>query len=250
MQTPTRPDPDGAPAPTGWEPTATQVEAVLDGIDGAWERAQVGLDQIARGETHSLDTLDAAPEPLETPPTAEPDHDPARLLAAAVAERDEYLDDLQRLQAAFENYRKRVEADAELQKRRQRNQILTELLPILDDLAHLRDSQDMGVAAVVASVEAAATRLGLEPVTETGVGFDPHRHEAVTVRPAADASRAGGDHADDAGTGAAGTDATGADEGNPAAEPLHRGPVVTAVLRAGWQCHGVILRPALVEVTR
>jgi molecular chaperone GrpE len=95
------------------------------------------------------------------------------------AERDEYLDMLRRLQAEFENYRRRVEAQREEQRAQAAADLVKELLPVLD-------ACDAATAAGHADVEPVRTQLlatlekhGLATVAEAGVAFDPNVHEAV-----------------------------------------------------------------------
>jgi molecular chaperone GrpE (heat shock protein) len=239
------------------------VEAILDGVDGLRERISRGAQQAADGDTVPLDALrdTQAPQRGEQPRASDDadgaaaDHDEQTVaetlrqrLVEAEAQRDEYLGDLQRLQASFENYRKRIEAETELARTRQRNQVLSEILPLLDDLAHLEDSSDAGAAAVAASADSIAARLGLVRISGTGVAFDPYLHEAVAVR---DRSEADG-NLSATGSPAENSGATGDGEPdeNSGATGDGDGPTVSLVLRPGWRHHQVTLRPALVEVLR
>jgi len=69
-------------------------------------------------------------EAENTPVEAEPEDQ----VAALEAERDEYLNDLKRVAAEFENYRKRVLRDQESLVARAHERLVKELLPVLDDL--------------------------------------------------------------------------------------------------------------------
>jgi molecular chaperone GrpE len=99
---------------------------------------------------------------------------------------DSYL----RLAADFDNYRKRVAREhAELTKRAN-ERLLSELLPVLDDLEraleaaeqHEEAKLEQGVALVHRSLAALLTRHGLTPI-ETEGAFDPHVHEALLAQP-------------------------------------------------------------------
>ncbi len=140
-------------------------------------------------------------------------------------ERDEYLDALRRLQADFENYKKRVARQFEELSARGVTTLVDKLLPVLDALdlaeAHLlAESGPDGTmsADTKALVQARALLLdtlakeGLEPVGMAGQSFDPNVHDAVA-------------HVD-------GDD----------------GPVIDEVLRSGYQWRGQVLRPAMVRV--
>ncbi|MBG0827306.1 nucleotide exchange factor GrpE [Planomonospora sp. ID67723] len=99
-------------------------------------------------------------------------------LAAQLAERTA---DLQRLQAEYSNYRKRVERDRVAVKEQAVAGVLAELLPVLDDIGRARDHGELtgGFAKVGESLEAATGKLGLSPFGTKGEPFDPTVHEAL-----------------------------------------------------------------------
>jgi molecular chaperone GrpE len=148
--------------------------------------------------------------------------DPLDVLAR---ERDEYLLALQRTQADFENYRKRIARQQEEQAARASQHLVDKLLPVLDalDLAenHLKDSLDVGEGAKALHASRAMlldilAKEGLERVDQPEVPFDPSVHDGVA-------------HADG--------------EGGPAGETM-----VEEVLRSGYRWKGQVLRPAMVRV--
>jgi molecular chaperone GrpE len=102
----------------------------------------------------------------------------AGLLAATLAERTA---DLQRLQAEYANYRKRVERDRLAVREQALANVLTELLPVLDDIARAREHGELtgGFKSVAESLESAAVKLGLGTYGEDGDPFDPRLHEAL-----------------------------------------------------------------------
>jgi molecular chaperone GrpE len=89
--------------------------------------------------------------------------------------------DLQRLQAEFSNYRKRVERDRIAVREQAVASVLTELLPVLDDIGRARDHGELtgGFAKVSESLEAAVAKLGLTSYGAKGDPFDPTVHEAL-----------------------------------------------------------------------
>ncbi|WP_432928802.1 nucleotide exchange factor GrpE [Microbispora sp. CA-135349] len=89
--------------------------------------------------------------------------------------------DLQRLQAEFSNYRKRVERDRIAVREQAVASVLTELLPVLDDIGRARDHGELtgGFAKVSESLEAAVGKLGLTVYGAKGDPFDPTVHEAL-----------------------------------------------------------------------
>ncbi|OIQ76237.1 protein GrpE [mine drainage metagenome] len=90
--------------------------------------------------------------------------------------------DLQRLQAEYSNYRKRVERDREQARDLAVATVLTELIPVLDDLERARGHGELegGFKAVAEQLERLAAKFGLERFGDPGVPFDPAIHEALT----------------------------------------------------------------------
>ena len=114
-------------------------------------------------------------------------------VAALEAERDAHLNDLKRVAADFDNYRKRVARDQESLVARAHERLVKELLPVLDGLDRAvetsvrhsgGDSQTLeeGVRLVHRELEAALRREGLAEI-ETNGRFDPHVHEALLSQP-------------------------------------------------------------------
>ena len=111
-------------------------------------------------------------------------------VAALEAERDEHLNDLKRVAAEFENYRKRVARDQDSLVARAHERRVKELLPVLDDreraLAaaeeHEEATLEEGVRLVHRELAAALQREGLAEI-ETNGRFDPHVHEARLSQP-------------------------------------------------------------------
>ncbi len=148
-------------------------------------------------------------------------------LVLALAERDEYLDSLRRLQAEFENYKKRVSKQQAEQVSRAAVSLVDKLLPVLDalDLAvdHVGDNDSEEAKALIAAtslLQGVLAKEGLERIDPVGEQFDPNSHEAVGQVPAPDDA-----------------EPTATDE-----------PIVAQVMRAGYRWHGSIVRPAMVMV--
>lgn len=89
--------------------------------------------------------------------------------------------DLQRLQAEYQNYRRRVERDRIQVKEIAIANLLTELLPVLDDIGRARDHGELvgGFKSVAESLETVAAKLGLQQFGKEGEPFDPTIHEAL-----------------------------------------------------------------------
>jgi len=146
-------------------------------------------------------------------------------LSQLESERDEYLDTLRRVQAEFENYRKRVIKEQTSLVDRATSGLVEQLLPVLDsfELAtknlDAADSDDIesvrkGVELVYGELLSVLEKAGLSRIEAEGKPFDPNVHEAVMQ-----------------------------EEGDGE-------PVVTDVLRTGYTLKGRVLRPAMVKVTR
>lgn len=99
-------------------------------------------------------------------------------MSAHLAERTA---DLQRLQAEFANYRKRVDRDRLAVREQALANVLGELLPILDDVGRAREHGELsgGFKSVAEALEATVTKLGLVRYGEPGEAFDPNVHEAL-----------------------------------------------------------------------
>lgn len=125
--------------------------------------------------------------------------------------------DLQRLQAEYANYRKRVERDRALSHELAIGAVLGELLPILDDVARAQEHGELqgGFKAVADQLANVTAKLGLQKYGEAGSAFDPQIHEALLHSTSADVSE----------------------------------PTASAILQPGYKYKERILRPARVAVT-
>jgi molecular chaperone GrpE len=115
--------------------------------------------------------------------------EPEALLAKLEAERDEYLALAQRVQADFENYRKRAVRDQERLVAHANERLVRELLPILDDLDRTLEAAERheeaalveGVKLVQRSLRKALEKEGVAEIATDGP-FDPHVHEAMLTQ--------------------------------------------------------------------
>lgn len=125
--------------------------------------------------------------------------------------------DLQRLQAEYANYRKRVDRDREQVVAGAKASVVGDLLPLLDDLERAEQHGDLTGAfkAVGEKLVGSLQRSGLEPFGAEGEAFDPSVHEAVQHSTSPDVA----------------------------------GPTVTTVMRRGYRFGERVLRAALVGVT-
>jgi molecular chaperone GrpE len=136
-------------------------------------------------------------------------------LGRLTLERDDYLDQLRRLQADFENYKKRIVRQQTEHIERATEELVSHLLPALDtfDLALAHGTE--GLEPVYRSLLDILEGSGLNRVDPIGQPFDPNEHDAVMHEEAEDADGS---------------------------------PEVVEVLRAGYRWKGRVMRPAMVKV--
>jgi molecular chaperone GrpE len=165
------------------------------------------------------DAFDSRPADRPAAPHGEQDE-----LETARAEATQYREHLQRLQAEFENYRKRVLKEQTQAVALAARPVISRLLEVLDDfdlaLMHAQDRPDFdrflhGVELVYAKLLDTLRAEGLERIEAQGKPFDPELHEALMQ--------------------------SGGGEGDP---------VVADVLRPGYTLKGRVIRPAGVRVER
>ena len=163
-------------------------------------------DASGSGETSFADA--------DAPPASE------RAFAEVEDERDKYLALAQRIQADFENYRKRMTRENAAAKDRGVASVAKELLPALDHLEHaLKAAQGhedvvKGFALVSDEIVAALGRAGIESFSPQGEPFDPNEHEAMAAHPSEE----------------------------------HESGTVIEVYQRGYRLNGAVLRPARVVV--
>jgi molecular chaperone GrpE len=171
----------GSGPETGRAEQAGPAGSTAPGEDaGAQETAQDTAETTA---DHIGDAQEAPESPEESPEMvtgqAVKDGKQAADLAAQLAERTA---DLQRLQAEYANYRKRVDRDRAAVREQAVAGTLAGLLPVLDAIDQAREHGELsgGFKSVADSLQAALSRLGLMTYGEKGDPFDPKVHEALT----------------------------------------------------------------------
>ncbi len=207
-ETPPGPDPHGAshsgPSPFGdpsaaGPPATGHPEESLPEESGTATAAPV-VEDVGESDEHLDDAVDALD-----------------VLAATERERDEYLDRLQRLQADFENFKKRVTRQQVEAQERAGEDLAVKLLPVLDtiDLAR-QHGEGEAIAPLASSLVEVLAKAGLERIDPVGAAFDPNEHEAVSHEPS---------------------------EGDTSGEPI-----VSGLMRAGYRWKGRLVRAAMVTV--
>ncbi len=147
-------------------------------------------------------------------------------LEAVQAQADEYLDDLRRERAAFQNYKKRRESERADLRSRAKVDVLVQLFPILDDMERALEAIPEeeaeqpwieGLAFIQRKLDKALDGLGVVLIeAEPGQAFDPFVHEAVTYEENQD----------------------------------HQEGEIISVVQKGYKHGERVLRPALVRVAR
>lgn len=214
------PNPDQQPDPAPEDQVAAGMVGALPTDEGSDPTA---FDASATAGS----AADGSVADGSTPPEAEEDPRTRDELLVAVGEaerqRDEYLDDLRRARAEFENFRRRTVRENATTRDAGRGDVVTALLEVLDDLdrtlAASEESTDPGLAKGVELVaeKLTGTLAGLGVVRLDPIGdlFDPSEHEAV--------------------------------QQVPSDEPLDA-PVVESTLRPGYRLGDRVLRAAMVVV--
>lgn len=111
-----------------------------------------------------------------------PEQSVADELVVANMAREELKSDLQRLQAEYANYRKRVDRDRELTAQNATYKVLSPIIDVLDTIDRAREHGELdgGFKAVADQLERIVSNLGLTRFGEPGDAFDPTLHEALT----------------------------------------------------------------------
>ena len=133
-------------------------------------------------------TADRAPETEEQAERAGDVTGAEAELAAARAAVAGLTNDLQRLQAEYVNYKRRVDRDRELVKQNATFSVLSALMPVLDDVDRAREHGELegGFKAIADALERAVTAQGLVKFGKPGDEFDPRFHEALMHSHSAD----------------------------------------------------------------
>jgi len=202
--------------PFDTKPTNPEVRVV--------DKRKLDPDQVSGEEAPAAETPPAQTPSTETPSTETPSTEDgqARALNETRAQAASYLEDLQRLKAEFENYRKRMVKEQTAMIERASAAVVERLLPILDNFElalmaadRTKDYESMvrGVEMVYGELLEVLKREGLERIDSLHKPFDPELHEAVM-------------HAEGEG-----------DE-----------IVVLDEMRPGYKLGGRVIRPAMVKV--
>ena len=146
--------------------------------------ASAPADDTAAPAAEAAATGDQADAPTAEGESAE-NEDTLTPLGKAKQEAAEYLEALQRERAEFINYRNRAAKEQERFRQHGIIDVLTALLPALDDIDRIREHSEMddSFKAVSAKIDKAFEKFGVEKFGEKGEEFDPTRHDAILHKP-------------------------------------------------------------------
>ena len=179
--------------------------------------ADSSVEELEEAATGTPDSSESEDVEASSEPSTETAMDEPVDMAQVAAERDAYLEDLQRVTAEFANFRRQTErrnADTVAQAA---SRLVADLLPVLDACEAAASQGIEGIDAVNAQLLGVLCGRGLSVLGVVDEPFDPNCHEAVMAEES--------DHAD------------GSVE-----------PAVAEVLRTGYAWHGRVLRAATVKV--
>lgn len=183
------PDPDQAAegaasaAPQDSAKAETTSQASSDeGADAAKSATEGETPANAGAEQPSDNSSDSAPSDSE---------DTLTPLGKAKKEAADYLEALQRERAEFINYRNRTQKEQERFRQHGIIDVLTALLPALDDIDRIREHSEMddSFKAVATKIDKAFEKFGVEKFGEKGEDFDPTKHDAILHKPDANAEK-------------------------------------------------------------
>ena len=175
-------------------PDPSDAEAAAQASSGADASAESGSAQDSAAQAPSNEGADAAPAAAEGEQTGEGQSDSADTLTPlgkAKKEAADYLEALQRERAEFINYRNRTQKEQERFRQHGIIDVLTALLPALDDIDRIREHSEMddSFKAVATKIDKAFEKFGVEKFGEKGEDFDPTKHDAILHKPDADAEK-------------------------------------------------------------
>ena len=165
------------------------VEEPLNGGSSAGEANEAG-ENAGFVEDPGYDNAEAVSVEDADVETSLSDADLSFLEEAESDLAAERLADLQRVTAEYANYRKRTEANREIERERVISDTVKILLPVLDDIDRAEKHGDLAegsaLAAIAGKLRGVTERLGLVAYGAAGDVFDPNQHEAILQQPSPD----------------------------------------------------------------
>ena len=156
--------------------------ATASADSAASETASTAANAASSESQENGDTADSATQDGE---------DTLTPLGQAKKEAAEYLEALQRERAEFINFRNRSQKEQERFRQHGIIDVLTALLPALDDIDRIREHSEMDESfkAVSTKIDKAFEKFGVEKFGEKGEDFDPTKHDAILHKPDSQAEK-------------------------------------------------------------
>ncbi|EIK85879.1 MULTISPECIES: nucleotide exchange factor GrpE [Gardnerella] len=153
--------------------------------------ANVSADSADSVDSANVANSSESSESSESKDSKDADDSSLTPLGKAKKEAAEYLEALQRERAEFINFRNRSAKEQDRFRQHGIIDVLTALLPALDDIDRIREHSEMddSFKAVATKIDKAFEKFGVEKFGEKGEDFDPTKHDAVLHRPDPDATK-------------------------------------------------------------
>lgn len=174
--------------------TSAQSSEQAENVNRAETEADEHSDaNVSADSADSADSANVAnsSESSESKDSKDADDGSLTPLGKAKKEAAEYLEALQRERAEFINFRNRSAKEQDRFRQHGIIDVLTALLPALDDIDRIREHSEMddSFKAVATKIDKAFAKFGVEKFGEKGEDFDPTKHDAVLHRPDPDATK-------------------------------------------------------------
>lgn len=177
--------------------TSAQSSKQAENVNRAETKADANADaNVSADSADSVDSANVAnssesSESSESKDSKDADDGSLTPLGKAKKEAAEYLEALQRERAEFINFRNRSAKEQDRFRQHGIIDVLTALLPALDDIDRIREHSEMddSFKAVATKIDKAFEKFGVEKFGEKGEDFDPTKHDAVLHRPDPDATK-------------------------------------------------------------
>lgn len=174
--------------------TSVQSSEQAENVNRAETEADEHSDaNVSADSADSADSANVAnsSESSESKDSKDADDSSLTPLGKAKKEAAEYLEALQRERAEFINFRNRSAKEQDRFRQHGIIDVLTALLPALDDIDRIREHSEMddSFKAVATKIDKAFEKFGVEKFGEKGEDFDPTKHDAVLHRPDPDATK-------------------------------------------------------------
>lgn len=171
--------------------SAQSSSKAAEGANPAETKADAKADaNVSANSANSEDTANST-ESSESKDSQDADSGSLTPLGKAKKEAAEYLEALQRERAEFINFRNRSAKEQDRFRQHGIIDVLTALLPALDDIDRIREHSEMddSFKAVATKIDKAFEKFGVEKFGEKGEDFDPTKHDAILHRPDPDATK-------------------------------------------------------------